>query len=292
MKFRTEAGRDLGVNERHPIKRMGSIVLSEDELKRMTESARAYESLFIPAMFGHWASKVAGMAGLAPGERVLDVACETGVLARAASGLVGETGQVTGLDLNPGMLTVARELAPEVVWAQGDACALPFEDEAFDVVMSNFGLMFFPDRQAAIREMLRVLRPGGRLLVAVWDTLANTPAYAAEVATLERLAGRRAADALSAPFVLGDLSILNDLFALADKLEITTHSGSVRFPSIAVMVEADLRGWLPVMGVHLEESQIQTILNEAEKVLQTYLQPDGTIEFDSPAHIVLAHKST
>lgn len=264
--------------------------MAEAELRHQIEAARAYEALFVPAIFGQWAAKVAEAADIQPGHKVLDVACGTGALARAAASRVGSGGQVTGLDLNPGMLAVAGELAPEIEWTQGDAGGLPFNDDVFDVVASNFGLMFFPNRQAAIGEMLRVLKPGGRLVVAVWDTLENTPAYATAVATLARIAGEAAADALRAPFVLGERSILRDLFTQADKLEITTHSGPARFPSIAVMVEADLRGWLPVMGVHLEESQIQVILEEAEKALQTYRKPDGTIEFNSPAHIVVAHK--
>jgi hypothetical protein len=91
--------------------------------------------------------------------------------------------------------------------------------------------------------MLRVLKPTGRLVVAVWDTIQNIPAYAAEIALLERLAGRRAADALRAPFVLGDAELLADVFttAGAGSVTINTLKGVARFPSIRVMVETDLR---------------------------------------------------
>lgn len=118
--------------------------------------------------------------------------------------------------------------------------------------------MFFTDRRQAPREMLRVLAPGGRLAVAVWDSLDNIPAYASEVALLEQTADRRAADALRAPFVLGDRKNLAALFAEggAPSPEITTHHGVAQFPSIHTMVEADLRSWLPVMGVILTEDQI------------------------------------
>ena len=105
--------------------------------------------------------------------------------------------------------------------------------------------MFFTDRRQALREMLRVLAPGGHLAVAVWDSLAHTPAYAAEVALLERVAGQRAADALRAPFVLGNREELTTLSASAGVLSIaiTTLHGTAQFPSIRSMVEADLRGW-------------------------------------------------
>ena len=229
------------------------------------------------------------LAAPRPGDRVLDVACGTGVLARAASRRVGERGSVTGLDPNPGMLSVARDLAPEVDWQEGVAENLPFADESFDVVVSQFGLMFFTDRTTALAEMRRVLAPGGRLAVAVWDALDNSPAYSLEVELLERRAGSAAADALRAPFVLGDVTELKALFATAGLAgaRVVTETGAARFPSIRVQVEADLRGWLPAMGVQLTEDVIETVLRDAEEVLAPFLRPDGEVVFASPAHIVL-----
>jgi SAM-dependent methyltransferase len=191
------------------------------------------------------------------------------------------------------MLAVANEIAPAVKWRQGTAESLPFADRSFDAVVSQFGLMFFVDRQQALREMLRVLTPGGRLVVAVWDALTNIPAYDAEVALLDRLAGPRAANALRAPFVLGDRADLSALFKDAGALSvaIVTHQGTARFSSIRVMVEADLRGWLPVMGVILTEEQIGSILHEAEDALGEYAIPDGQVAFEVRAHLITATKS-
>ena len=257
------------------------------------KGAKAYESLFVPALFGQWATKVAAEAQIQAGQRVLDVACGTGVLAREVAGRVSPGGYVAGLDPNPGMLAVAEELAPAIDWKQGVAEDLPFPDESFNTVVSQFGLMFFSDRHQAISEMLRVLIPGGRMVVAVWDSLENTPAYAADVTLLERLAGKEAADALRAPFVLGDRQALATLFtdAGASPIGITTHSGTAQFPSISVMVEADLRGWLPVMGVTLTEGQIGRILQEAEDVLRAYVTAEGRVAFESPAHLVTVVKT-
>jgi ubiquinone/menaquinone biosynthesis C-methylase UbiE len=265
----------------------------EVSLQEQIAAATAYEELFVPALFQEWAPRVADAGQMRPGHRVLDVACGTGILAREAFSRVGPDGSVAGVDPNPGMLAVAARLAPSVQWRAGTAESLPYSDRSFDCVVSQFGLMFFTDRCQAIQEMLRVLVPGGHLAVAVWDSLDNTPAYAAEVALLERLAGSRAADALRAPFVLGDVNELATLFKNAGvaAVEVSTHPGTARFPNIRAMVEADLRGWLPVMGVVLSEERIQQILEQAQQVLSAYINKEGQAVFASPAHIVTGKKS-
>jgi SAM-dependent methyltransferase len=262
--------------------------VSEEEIA----AAKAYEDLHVPALFKQWAPRVVEAATVRPGDRVLDVACGTGVVAREAALRVGGDGSVAGLDTAPGMLAVARQLAPSIEWQEGSAESLPYKDDSFDAVVCQFGLMFFQNRPAALAEMLRVLIPGGKLAIAVWESLENSEAYPMEVALLERLAGQPAADALRAPFVLGDRAKLTQLFldSGAVAVETRTHHGTARFPGIRTMVEADLRGWLPVMGVVLSEEQIESILKEAEQVLAQYLTAAGTVEFDAPAHIVTATK--
>jgi len=261
-------------------------------LQAQIDAANAYEAMFVPALFGQWAPKVADAAQIQPGQGVLDVACGTGVLAREVASRIGAVGRVVGIDPSPGMVAVAEQLAPAVEWREGVAESLPFPDRAFDAVVSQFGLMFFTDRRQALREMLRVLAPGGRLAVMVWDSLDNMPAYASEVALLERIAGRQAADALRAPFVLGHRKDLITLFSEAGvaSAEITTHRGTAQFPSIRTMVEADLRGWLPVMGVILTEVQIGRILQEAGPALGSYATADGRAAFQLSAHLVIATK--
>ncbi len=250
--------------------------------------ARAYEALHVPALFRQWCSPVLDAAGVQPGDRVLDVACGTGILAREAALRVGASGSVAGVDPGRGMLAVARELGPGIEWKEGVAESLPYPDAGFDAVVSQFGMMFFSDRRQAIREMVRVLQPGGRVAVAVWDSLQNSEAYPIEVGLLERLAGKAAADALRAPFVLGDRQELTELFREAgvQSVHVETRAGKARFPSIRTMVEADLRGWLPIMGVMLTEDTIETILKEAERALAGYVEAEGRVVFRSPAHIV------
>lgn len=254
--------------------------------------ARAYEALHVPALFRQWCSPVLDAAGVQPGDRVLDVACGTGILAREAALRVGASGSVAGVDPGRGMLAVARELGPGIEWKEGVAESLPYPDAGFDAVVSQFGMMFFSDRQCALREMLRVAAPGGRLAVAVWEALERSEAYPIEVELLERLAGRPAADALRAPFVLGDPAELEALLRRAGvgSVAVETRRGTARFPSIRTMVEADLRGWLPVMGVELEEELIERILAEAEGALRQFVTRDGSVEFEAPAHIVTGRK--
>jgi len=266
--------------------------MTEPTLQAQIDSARAYDVLFVPALFQQWAPKVADAAQIQPGQRVLDVACGTGVLAREIASRIGMARHIVGIDRSPGMIAVARQLAPTVEWREGLAESLPFPDQSFDAVVSQFGLMFFTDRRQALREMLRVLAPGGRLAVAVWDSLDNIPAYASEVALLERVAGRPAADALRAPFVLGKRKDLATLFLEAGmaSAKITTHHGTAQFPSIRTMVEADLRGWLPLAGVSLTEGQIDRILEEAEQALTSCATADGRAVFHLSVHLVTARK--
>lgn len=263
-------------------------VTKETELAEQIAGAWAYESLHVPALFRQWCPRILDAAGVSSGHRVLDVACGTGVLAREALKRIGPEGMVAGIDSGPGMLAVAAELAPEAEWKVASAESLPYTEKSFDAVVSQFGLMFFSDRHQALREMVRVLRPGGRLVVAVWDSLENSDAYPIEVEILERLAGGAAADALRAPFVLGDTGELVTLFEESGvaSVAIQTETGTARFPNIRTMVEADLRGWLPVMDVFLEEQQILKILEASESALAHYLAEDGTVVFDAPAHIV------
>ena len=253
-------------------------------------AAEVYEEFFVPALFREWAPRVAEAARLEPGQKVVDVACGTGVLAREAAGRVKRCGSVVGLDRNEGMLAVARRLEPTVEWRLGTAEALPFADGAFDVVVSQFGLMFFQDRVAALKEVWRVLRPGGRLAIAVWDVLDHSPGYAAMVALLQRLFGGAIADQLRAPFALGEAEILRSLFADAGLTEVTiiTLNGTARFPSLEAWVRTDVKGW--TLADLIDDVQYRTLLQEAETELSHYVGRDGSVAFRTSAHIATAKK--
>lgn len=127
-----------------------------------------YERYFVPAIGEPVARDLVDRAALRAGERVLDVACGTGVVTRLAAEQVGPTGTVAGLDVNPGMLAVARSVtgpALTVDWHQASADAIPLPDASLDVVLCQMGLQFMADKLTPLREMRRVLAPGGRLVL-------------------------------------------------------------------------------------------------------------------------------
>jgi ubiquinone/menaquinone biosynthesis C-methylase UbiE len=263
--------------------------MSDSGRGQVTRSAAdVYEEFFVPALFQQWAERVADAADLRAGERVLDVACGTGVLARAAAARVGPDGTVVGVDVNPAMLAVANRKAPNVEWKQGHAEALPLDSHTYDAVISQFGLMFFEDRCAALEEMVRVLRPGGRMAVAVWDALANSPGYQAMTNLLQQLFGNEIANALRAPFVLGDTRALHALFMDAGirDVQIRTYEGTARFPSIQSWVFTDIKGW--TLADKIDNAQYELLLKEAERVLQPFVRADGAVAFRADAHIVSA----
>lgn len=249
-------------------------------------AAEIYDEFFVPALFGEWAGPLCDAAGLEPGERVLDVACGSGATTREASRRVGPAGLVTGLDMNEGMLAVAQLRAPNCEWIKGRAEELPASDGVFDAVLCQFGLMFFDDRVKALREMQRVLRPGGRLALSVWDTAATSPGYAGMISLIDSMFGRDAADALRAPFVLGDREQLRRLLAEGGlgQASVSTRSGTARFASIREWVRMDVRGW--TLSDFIDDKGFEDLVAEAERTLGDFTAPDGAVNFPAPAHIV------
>jgi ubiquinone/menaquinone biosynthesis C-methylase UbiE len=137
------------------------------------DAAQLYEQVLVPAMFSPWGHDLLAVAAPVHGERVLDAACGTGLVARLAAEAIGWKGAVIALDLNPAMLDVARGLPPPagapIRWLEGDVEAMPLPDLTFDLVLCQQGIQFFPDLQRALDEMLRVLAPGGRAAISVWQ---------------------------------------------------------------------------------------------------------------------------
>lgn len=264
--------------------------MSTSEPGRTSSSAEVYEEVFVPALMQEWAPRVVDAARIQPGQRVLDVACGTGVLTRAVATRVGPSGAAVGLDANDEMLAVARRQAPGIEWRQARAEALPFENDSFDALVSQFALMFFADRRA-VEEMARVLRPGGRLAVAVWARLEDSPGYAAFTDIVQRRFGDQAADELRASFALGDHERVRALFTDTDlsDVDITTPQGTVRFPSVRSMVMAEVYGW--TLGTIIDEAQVENLVEEMESVLQPFITPEGTLAFPIRAHIVTADKA-
>ena len=246
------------------------------------QAAEVYEEFFVPALFAQWTDRVLERGGVGPGDRVLDVGCGTGVLARAARERVGPTGQVTGVDPNEGMRAVARQRCPGVRLEDGYAEDLPFPDDAFDRVLSQFALMFFTDQRAAVREMSRVLRPGGRLVVLTWVSIEASPGYSAMAALLRRLFGEEPARALLAPFTIGTPELLESVLAPTfPGVRVERVAGEARFSSLEDWIRTDVKGW--TLRDMIDDEQYARLQTEASRELARFAGPSGVARFEAPA---------
>jgi SAM-dependent methyltransferase len=267
--------------------------MSNSEAWQVTDHAAVlYERSFVPAIFAPAVVTVADAAGIGRADRVLDVGCGTGALAREAARRVGREGRVVGLDLNPLMLEVARSQAPGIEWRRGDAADLPYETGAFDVVASQFALMFVPDPALALRAMWRVLAPDGRLAIAVCGPMANAPGYDALARVAERVCRPDVVELLRSPFVLGDKDRLATLVGGAGikTAEIRTVASPVRFPSVDALVHTEVKA-SPIRGV-IDEPSFDALLEGAREGLARWRRgSDDEVAFSMDVQIVTARKT-
>jgi len=252
----------------------------------VASAAEIYDEFFVPALFAEWPEHILKAVNLQQGDRLLDVACGTGVLARKAATILDTNGSVVGVDINEGMLAVARRKASGISWRTAPAEALPFEDNAFDRVVCQFGLMFFADQVQALQEMTRVLQPDGCLAVAVWGSLADTPGYTAVAEMLTELFGPEIAQSIEAPYALGNKQKLAALFARAgiDDITMQTITGTARFPSIESWLYTDIKGW--TLADLIDDEGYEKLKQMAPQKLSQFALPDGSVAFAAPAHIV------
>lgn len=164
--------------------------MSNDATVRLL-AAQRYERDLVPAAFVESARKLADAADVGRGNRVLDVACGTGVVARECSGRVGAEGRVVGMDISAEMMDVARRKAPDIPWVEGDAAALPSPDSSFNRVLCQFGLMFFPEKARSVAEMWRILYDEGRLAVSVSGPLEDSPVIRVLATPIQRQWGMK-----------------------------------------------------------------------------------------------------
>jgi SAM-dependent methyltransferase len=250
------------------------------------EAAEVYESSFVPALFAEWAGHLVEAAGIAPGEAVLDVACGTGIVARTAADRMGGRGPVVGLDINEGMLTVAGRLRPDIEWRQGDAGDLPFATGSFDAVLCQSGLMFFPDRAAALREMARVATPGGTVAVQVWDRLEAQAGYGAMYEAFAEHLGAEAMDLENAYWALGDLDLMRSLFEAAG-LRVTgvrTRQSTVHFGSASEAVTTEIEA--SPLAERIGQDAHRRLLEAASAAMRPFEVDGGRVELPIRGHLI------
>ena len=254
------------------------------------EAAQFYEAAFVPAFFAQWAPLICDAAGIGPGQEVLDVACGTGIVARTAAERVGSAGRVVGVDLNEAMLTVARRVRPDIEFRRGDAGALPFPDQSFEVSLCQMALMFFPGRAAALREMARVVIEGGAVAIAVPGALDAQPVFQPFVDMAARHAGPDAMTLLSTYFACGSLDDLERLVESAG-LTITAahrHVGVYRAPSIDAFVTTEVES-TPLVE-RISDDVYRAIRAGAHDVLAPFTAADGRVEAPFESNIVAARR--
>ena len=254
------------------------------------EQAEAYEELFVPALFAQWAPLMIDIARIQEGQRVLDVACGTGVLARAAADRVGRTGSVVGLDLNPAMLEVAANTRSDIEWRQGDAMNLPFGENEFDAVLCQSALFFFPDVEVAVAEMARVARPGGAVAIQTYVSLDDQPGYLDLDAVVRRVAAEDALPLLDTYWSQGDLSILCKTLSQAglEVVETRTTLGTARYSSVENLIEIEVKG--TPLADRLSDDQLSQILTESTDIFAKFLTPAGELQMPIRAHLVMGRK--
>jgi len=247
-------------------------------------ASKAYEQYLVPPLFAPWADRLVETVEIREGDRVLDIACGTGIVARRAASRVGTEGSTVGVDINQGMLAVAEETAAEILpsieWEQGDATDLQFADERFDVVYCQQALQFFEDSAAAVEEMRRVLRQHGRVALSVWRPIDYQPAYVVLADALERYIGDEAGGVMRSPFPEWDGEYLQALLTDTGFSEVlvTIHIGSVRYPSVTEFVRREMASSpLAEPIAAIEQAVRDELIHEVEDALHAYIDDEGIV---------------
>lgn len=243
-------------------------------------AAERYERDLVPALFEPWADALVDIAGAGTGDRVLDLACGTGVVARAAARRVMPGGRVCGVDVNEDMLTVARRAGAGIDWRQAEASRTGSPDAAFDIAFCQQGLQFMPDPLAVLREVRRVLAPGGQAVIATWCAADGGDAGYTPIARAFR---RHVPDDpgptgfISGIFALSDGSEVGRLAVAAgfDDVSVERRAATVRFPTAEAWVDAFL-GAAPVPSISSLAGEARAaIVADAAIALQPYVDPTG-----------------
>lgn len=210
-----------------------------------TDGPETYEQYIVPTWMADWGSDLIGAGGVGPESRVLDVACGTGIIARKVAGLLGTEGRIAAVDFNEGMLRVARacaarEGATSIEWYKSDVAHMPFSPGEFDTVLCQQGLQFFPDKPAALREMERVLAPGGTLALGVWGRPEKSPHVPAICMVFTEYFGKDSTTIFNVACSLSDQKVLQNLVQDAGFSDIRIRSGIkiARHPSLSELLPA------------------------------------------------------
>lgn len=253
-----------------------------------------YERYLVAPLFRPFAQELLERAAIGQNVRLLDVACGTGIVARLARDVAGDSARIVGVDLSPGMIAMARSVAPTIDWRHGEAGHLPTgEGETFDIVSCHQGMQFFPDKPAAAREMRRVLTAGGRLAFATWLAIYDIPL----MRDLQRVAERHLGPFVDRRHSFGDPDRIRQLLAGAGfrniQLDIVSRTirldgGAEVFPRLNAMAVVGMNAAVNAMSDEQRARISMAIAAESVDAVRAYV--DGSqLVFDLASTVGIAH---
>ena len=251
--------------------------------------ADVYEGVLVPSIFEPWSQEIVARARpIGPSDRILDLGCGTGIVARKLRERLGGGARITGVDANAEMIAKARSLAPDVDWREANAMSLPFDDASFDLVVCQQMLQFAPDPGVALAEARRVLAPGGRLVLATWRPRHELPFFE----TLGEIAERHLGTSNEKRFRLGDDLALRTLLVEAGFTDvgIETVTRTELHPSFPYRGNVAAANFdLSALPTAEREAKLAAVEAESVEASKAFLV-DGIVNAVSRANIVIATK--
>jgi ubiquinone/menaquinone biosynthesis C-methylase UbiE len=284
-----------------------------DNERRNNTAAEIYEQYLVPAMFEPFARDLIQLCNIRPSDRILDVACGTGIVSRLAIDYVDvSVGKVVGVDINPIMLNVARHCyaGKDIGWKEGSATSLPFPNEFFDLVVCQQGLQFFPDRLKALTEMNRVLVGTshcrgnkdcgyGRLVLSVWTSINDSPGFHILERLLQETISHEAATIMQLPHSLSDSTELISLVRAAGFGKILSKevTKTISFNSVEEFVVRFTNGSMLASYFYdkkkVDDVSRNKLLKGASRELSQFVdEHSGKLSFPLSTHLIFANKNS
>ena len=280
-----------------------------DNEGRNNTAAETYEQNLVPTMFEPFATDLIKLCDIRRSDRILDVACGTGIVSRLAIDYVDVTvGKVVGVDINPVMLNMARHCTAgkEIDWKEGSATSLPFPNKFFDLVVCQQGLQFFTDRLKALKEMNRVLvgagngdKGYGRLVLSTWTSINDSPGFSILERLLQDTISHEAATIMQLPHSLSDSTELTSLVRDAGfgKILCREVTKTISFPSVEEFIIGFTNGSMLSSYFSdkkkVDETLRSKLLSSASRELSQFVdEHNGNLSFPLSTRLVFASKKS
>lgn len=260
------------------------------------EAAERYEKILVPTILGPAARALVDWSAIKDGETILDIGTGTGAAARFAAERVGATGRVIGIDINPGMIQVAKSLPPingaVIEWHEKSAYELPFNDQTVDAILSAQTLQFLKERQTALSEKYRVLKPGGRVAISLWSEIEENPYFHVLIDAVSKHIGEETAAGLQSIF---NLSNADEIRALLEEakftdIEMTVKQLELELPKLTDFIPLHISATPMAAGFHAAAPAAQqAVIQEVAEQLALF-ESDDKVMVPFGIHLATARK--